>query len=180
MFSGAQGFLPSKILKSYSSQLKTSLTAKGSKNATKENPTPQFQRKSPTPSSLSSGSNEKNSPLPNSSVRPTSKPAKFTKTTSVEKHEVLPENKSHPLIDPNKMRMRAYWDRKKMTDRQKFRLDFQFLARSTLELTVREGELVELVEEHDMDGNSEWWLVANADGKQGYVPANYMSKIEYL
>jgi len=92
----------------------------------------------------------------------------------------LEEDKSKLPVDLNKMRMKAYWDRKKLTDRQKFRLDFHFSARSTLELSVREGEVVDLVEQHDMDGNVEWWLMANAEGKQGYVPANYMSKIEYL
>ena len=94
--------------------------------------------------------------------------------------EKVPVENPRKLIDPNKVRMKEYWDRKKEVEREKYRLDFHFSARSTLELSVREGEIVDLVDSHDMDGNTEWWLVANAEGKQGYVPANYMSKIEYL
>ena len=34
-----------------------------------------------------------------------------------------------------------------------------------------------LVQSHDVEGNPEWWLV-DKDGKQGYVPANYLQRIE--
>lgn len=45
------------------------------------------------------------------------------------------------------------------------------------EISLTENSVVMLVSDHDIEGNSEWWLV-DKDGKQGYVPSNYLTLIE--
>jgi hypothetical protein len=54
---------------------------------------------------------------------------------------------------------------------------YSFQARNDLELTMNEGDIVRVIEEHDQDGNSEWWLVDHY-GKRGYVPASYIFKVQ--
>ena len=61
-----------------------------------------------------------------------------------------------------------------------FLVEFDFISRSALELSVKPGDILTLIVPHDVEGNVEWWLMANVEGKQGYVPANYMTKAEYL
>ena len=61
-----------------------------------------------------------------------------------------------------------------------YRVEFPFTARTTLELSVQEGDMLTLIVPHDLEGNAEWWLMADNKTKQGYVPANYMVKAEYL
>ncbi|XP_011157472.1 dynamin-binding protein isoform X2 [Solenopsis invicta] len=41
-------------------------------------------------------------------------------------------------------------------------------------LPITNGQALRLVRPHDEKGNNEWWLVENRDGKQGYVPRNYL------
>lgn len=50
----------------------------------------------------------------------------------------------------------------------------QFASRGHLELSVNANDVVTVIMNHDKEGNNEWWFVANSDGKQGYVPANYL------
>jgi hypothetical protein len=52
---------------------------------------------------------------------------------------------------------------------------YSFAASTDLELSLYEGQIVSILAEHDLDGNSEWWLVTCENGQQGYVPANYLS-----
>ncbi|KYQ52690.1 Dynamin-binding protein [Trachymyrmex zeteki] len=42
-------------------------------------------------------------------------------------------------------------------------------------LPVTNGQALRLLRPHDEKGNDEWWLVENRNGKQGYVPRNYLS-----
>lgn len=51
---------------------------------------------------------------------------------------------------------------------------FDFKARSNAELTVGENEQVLIVSQSDADGNSDWWLVQNLAGHEGYVPKAYL------
>ena len=60
----------------------------------------------------------------------------------------------------------------------RFAITFNFTSRSPLELSVVKGELVNVILQHDKDGNTEWWLVANKEGKQGFVPHNFIRKID--
>lgn len=55
---------------------------------------------------------------------------------------------------------------------------YNFRARCSNELTIHLNQRLRILCFHDMDGNREWWL-AQADGKQGYVPATYIRKTEY-
>ena len=52
-------------------------------------------------------------------------------------------------------------------------LEYDFEALNQGELSVAEGQLVKIIRKHDSKGNTEWWLVEH-DGKQGYVPNNYL------
>lgn len=40
-----------------------------------------------------------------------------------------------------------------------------------------EGELVTVLARNDEAGNSEWWLVENDAGAQGYAPAAYLTQL---
>jgi hypothetical protein len=53
--------------------------------------------------------------------------------------------------------------------------EYPFDARNSNEISIKAGQVVEVLCRHDMDGNKEWWLV-DADGYQGYAPANYLRK----
>lgn len=53
--------------------------------------------------------------------------------------------------------------------------DFAVNIPGTLVITC--GQALRLVRPHDEKGNSEWWLVENRDGKQGYVPRNYLHSL---
>jgi len=59
-----------------------------------------------------------------------------------------------------------------------YRAEYSFQASNKLELSVVEGERVQVVCCHDIEGNTEWWLVKTIEGsKQGYVPANYLALV---
>ena len=57
-----------------------------------------------------------------------------------------------------------------------YRVMYDFTARTDVELTLRQGQMVKVRKMHDLDGNNEWWLV-DANGKEGYAPANYLSTL---
>ena len=52
-----------------------------------------------------------------------------------------------------------------------------FSSSSSLELSVKRNEVVTLIMPHDIEGVGDWWLVAKSDGKQGYVPSNFLNGI---
>nr|XP_023654877.1 rho guanine nucleotide exchange factor 38 [Paramormyrops kingsleyae]XP_023654878.1 rho guanine nucleotide exchange factor 38 [Paramormyrops kingsleyae] len=63
-------------------------------------------------------------------------------------------------------------------DDQQFYAVYAFQARCSQELTLRESQHVRILRFCDLGGNREWWL-AEAEGQQGYVPANYLGKMSY-
>ena len=54
-----------------------------------------------------------------------------------------------------------------------FGLEYDFEALHPGELNVHEGELVKVLRKYDQKGNKVWWFVEH-DGKQGYVPRDYL------
>ncbi|XP_076450774.1 dynamin-binding protein-like isoform X2 [Babylonia areolata] len=54
--------------------------------------------------------------------------------------------------------------------------EYPFQGRSSNEVSLVAGQVVVVISYQDLDGNTEWWLV-DADGDQGYVPANYLRKL---
>lgn len=150
ILSESKGFLPATILKSYSSR-------------------PGFS------SSLALSAIENSSPAKSpehNRIEPISAGTSFSTSPTI----------SDPSSSRHSTHKKANSEILEATSstRDQFRLDYAFAARSTLELSVKEGEIVDLIEESDMDGNREWWLVSNSEGKQGYVPANYMSIVQYV
>jgi hypothetical protein len=52
--------------------------------------------------------------------------------------------------------------------------DFNFSEEHLVPLKT--GQVVKVIRKHDVEGNSEWWLVEDRSGAQGYVPGNYLAK----
>ena len=50
---------------------------------------------------------------------------------------------------------------------------YSFDARTDVEITLHEGQKCKVIAQHDLEGNTEWWLV-EVNGVQGYAPANYL------
>ncbi|XP_065641623.1 dynamin-binding protein isoform X2 [Hydra vulgaris] len=57
-----------------------------------------------------------------------------------------------------------------------FKVEYNFQAINPGELTVNEGQTVRVLRKHDSKRNNEWWLV-EYDGKQGFVPQDYLKSI---
>ena len=55
--------------------------------------------------------------------------------------------------------------------------EFAFEASSAAELSLKEGQLVAVLQKRDLTGNDEWWLV-EANGHKGYVPSSYLTPAE--
>ena len=53
-------------------------------------------------------------------------------------------------------------------------LVYDFVAENDGEMTVDGGQVVTLVTPRDQSGDTEWYLVQNKKGEQGYVPANFL------
>ncbi|KAM4588709.1 epidermal growth factor receptor kinase substrate 8-like protein 3 [Odontesthes bonariensis] len=51
----------------------------------------------------------------------------------------------------------------------KMRVKYDFISRNHRELTIRKGEMVEL-----LDKSKQWWKVRNSRGEEGYVPNNIL------
>ena len=60
---------------------------------------------------------------------------------------------------------------------QYYRAVYGFQARSDIEISMAEGQVVMVIQTTDLDGNSDWWLI-EINGQQGYVPANYLYKLQ--
>lgn len=43
-------------------------------------------------------------------------------------------------------------------------------------LSVKSGQVLKVLQYQDLRGNSEWWLVQDRFGGEGYVPANFLGK----
>jgi hypothetical protein len=54
--------------------------------------------------------------------------------------------------------------------------DFEGTGMHTL--SVKTGQVVLVLQQHDVQGNSEWWLVEDRVGGKGYVPGNYLRRYE--
>ncbi|NXA42294.1 DNMBP protein, partial [Eudromia elegans] len=55
---------------------------------------------------------------------------------------------------------------------------YTFRGRNANELSVSANQRLRILQFEDVTGNREWWL-AEARGKQGYVPSSYIRKTEY-
>lgn len=56
---------------------------------------------------------------------------------------------------------------------------YDFNARSRIELSIKTGEIVQVLQKHDLDGSEEWWQAEREDGQKGYVPASYLYAFHY-
>ncbi|XP_071795699.1 dynamin-binding protein-like isoform X1 [Asterias amurensis] len=60
---------------------------------------------------------------------------------------------------------------------QYYYAEWEFAATGLNELSLAEREVVQLISDKDIEGNSEWWLV-DKNGQRGYVPSIYLAKID--
>lgn len=58
-----------------------------------------------------------------------------------------------------------------------YKVEYTFSKRTNLEIDLTEGELVTVLSKKDEAGNTEWWLVENDAGLQGYAPAAYLTQL---
>ncbi|KHN84364.1 Dynamin-binding protein [Toxocara canis] len=58
-----------------------------------------------------------------------------------------------------------------------FKAEYDFDGAGDVQLSIKEGEKLCVVQKNDDEGNSAWWLVENEAGLIGYVPANYLSPL---
>jgi len=52
---------------------------------------------------------------------------------------------------------------------------YDFEATNPHALSVKYGQVVNVLQRQDLDGNKEWWYVENRHGAKGFVPANYLN-----
>ncbi|KAK7790783.1 hypothetical protein R5R35_000425 [Gryllus longicercus] len=92
-----------------------------------------------------------------------------TETTDSSKHryEVITENKvSHYSEIPED-------DAEPAEDVYYAMYDFQGDGVRTL--SVKSGQLVKILQKHDAENNSEWWLAEDLNGMRGFVPGNFLA-----
>ncbi|XP_049847527.1 dynamin-binding protein-like isoform X2 [Schistocerca gregaria] len=53
---------------------------------------------------------------------------------------------------------------------------YSFEGQGPTTLAIKAGQVVNVLQHEDAQGNSEWWLVVDRFGNKGYVPANYLAK----
>lgn len=51
---------------------------------------------------------------------------------------------------------------------------YAFKGADNVQLSMEVGQRVKVICKSDTKGNAEWWMVENEQGRQGYVPANYL------
>ena len=56
--------------------------------------------------------------------------------------------------------------------------EFDFEASSAAELSISQGQVLRVLQQQDLLGNREWWLVEGNDQKTGYVPAIYLTLLK--
>jgi spectrin alpha len=60
------------------------------------------------------------------------------------------------------------------SSKQYLKAQHNYTAQSARELSIRKGEILILIN----SANKEWWKVENQSGKQGFVPASYVKKLQ--
>jgi hypothetical protein len=55
---------------------------------------------------------------------------------------------------------------------------YDFNGTGTNMLSVKNGQIVLVLQQHDVQRNPEWWLVEDRSGGKGYVPSNYLKRYE--
>ncbi|XP_068082525.1 dynamin-binding protein isoform X2 [Anabrus simplex] len=53
---------------------------------------------------------------------------------------------------------------------------YNFEGNGTQTLTMKNGQVVRVLQQHDLQNNSEWWFVEDRFGRQGYVPGNFLKR----
>ncbi|XP_037610884.1 dynamin-binding protein isoform X3 [Sebastes umbrosus] len=97
------------------------------------------------------------------------------KRTAYSRDEYIePEPEPEPELEPEPEQE----DESEVDGHQIYYALYSFDARCANELTISANQRLRILEFKDMNGNSDWWL-GEAEGRQGYVPSNYIRKSEY-
>uniref|UniRef100_T1IVY4 Dynamin-binding protein n=1 Tax=Strigamia maritima TaxID=126957 RepID=T1IVY4_STRMM len=62
------------------------------------------------------------------------------------------------------------------TNKEVYAAAYDFNSSLTGTLNLARGEIVNVIQKHDMDGSPEWWYMETMTGKKGYVPRDYLMK----
>ena len=79
--------------------------------------------------------------------------------------------------DERKETMSSVEEETKQSNKASYYAQFEFEGTSSAEISLDEGQIVTVLQHHDLHGNTEWWLVAT-EGKKGYVAANFLAPLE--
>ncbi|XP_057258236.1 dynamin-binding protein isoform X2 [Pezoporus wallicus] len=140
-----------------------------------QSPQPSLEVDSPSSSQL--GSAERTAPLEAATVmsqRRYSRPEPGYSTHSRNGHLA----KSHLRPAPSVEDRDSGLESSESEGNQVYYALYTFKGRNTNELSVSANQRLRILQFEDITGNQEWWL-AEAHGKQGYVPSSYIRKTEY-
>ncbi|XP_011472936.1 epidermal growth factor receptor kinase substrate 8-like protein 3 isoform X2 [Oryzias latipes] len=149
--------IPTYTLEFYDGWQPPEVTAASEPESRQESPEPSPSLK---PSHQTSSKNEqiprdqKQQPQPQSQSQPQSQP----------RPQSQQQPRQQPQPQPPPQRPRPV--QTKICD---LRVKVDFISRNSRELTVRRGEMVEL-----LDKSKQWWKVRNSRGEEGYVPNNVL------
>uniref|UniRef100_A0A915HUK1 Endophilin-A n=1 Tax=Romanomermis culicivorax TaxID=13658 RepID=A0A915HUK1_ROMCU len=89
----------------------------------------------------------------------------------------LGNNISHPPQDSHGKTAGNHPSPQQQPDMEFFVASFDYKPTSSNEVALETGLLVAVHAKHDLQMNTEWWLVENEQGDIGYVPANYLAPV---
>ncbi|XP_062988536.1 dynamin-binding protein isoform X2 [Elgaria multicarinata webbii] len=89
-------------------------------------------------------------------------------------HSARPKAKATPSLEEGNPRLKS----SECKGNQVYYAVYSFKGRNSNELSVTANQRLKILQFEDITGNQEWWL-AEAHGKQGYVPSSYIRKTEY-
>ncbi|XP_007424816.1 dynamin-binding protein isoform X1 [Python bivittatus] len=89
-------------------------------------------------------------------------------------HQVRYKARPTPSVDNGNSRLKS----NECMGNQVYYALYTFKGRNSNELSVTANQRLKILQFEDITGNQEWWL-AEAHGKQGYVPSSYIRKTEY-
>uniref|UniRef100_A0A8C3PSP9 Dynamin-binding protein n=1 Tax=Calidris pygmaea TaxID=425635 RepID=A0A8C3PSP9_9CHAR len=138
---------------------------------------PQPASETDTPSVPQLGSGDRTAPLEAGTVtfqRRYSRPELGCSPSSRNGHAA----KAHPRPSPSVEDRDSGLESSESEGNQVYYALYTFKGRNSNELSVSANQRLRILQFEDITGNREWWL-AEAHGKQGYVPSSYIRKTEY-
>ncbi|NXN37728.1 DNMBP protein, partial [Rhinoptilus africanus] len=138
---------------------------------------PQTPSETDTPSLTQLGSSDRMAPLEAGTVtsqRRYSRPELGCSPSSRNGHPIKAHLRPTPSVEDRDSGLES----SESEGNQVYYALYTFKGRNSNELSVSANQRLRILQFEDITGNREWWL-AEAHGKQGYVPSSYIRKTEY-